>query len=323
MANFLWTVANWGKKHAPELLVGTGIAAGIATVVLACVETTKAGDILDRHKEEMDKIDAAKKIVDKEGRPEEYTEKDIKKDRMIVVRDTAVGMAKLYWPAALTGVAAITCTLAGHKILAARYGAATAALSLTQNIFSKYRDRVVADKGIEKDREYYYGTVVEKKAIEEVVVDPETGKEKKVKKDAEYIDLDVDLCTGATRIFAEYNSDGSRNYEWDSNVDICLSALRAKQQWWNDVFRTRGFIFLNEVAVDCGLNPTQPGQVLGWTYSEGRYIDFGLGDWSDPQVRRFINGRTDCLVLHFNIDGEYGSEGALIEATPIIGMLKE
>ena len=319
MANLFWKVVGWGKEHAPQILVGTGIAAGVATVVLACVETTKAGDILDKHKEEMDKIEEAKKVA-KEG---EYTEKDIKKDQMIVFRDTAFGMAKLYWPAALTGITAITCTLAGHHILSARYGAATAALTLTQNIFSKYRERVVEDAGVEKDRQYYYGSKIEKKAIEEEVVDPETGKVKKVKKDAEYIDIDVNLCTGAVRIFGEYNSDGSRNYEWDENVDICLAQLRARQQWLNDLLKVKGFIFLNEAFVECGLNETQAGQILGWKYEEGKYIDFGLGDYSDPQVRRFINGRSDCLILHFNVDGEYDPNGNLIEATPIIGMLKE
>jgi len=315
-------IGNFTKTHSPEILLGCGIAAGIGTVVLACIATTKAGDILDKHNEEMEKIEKAKEAVVEEGKPEKYTEEDIKKDRMIVWRDTSIGMAKLYWPAAVTGIASVACVLAGHKILAGRYGAATAALALTQDIFAKYRERVVADAGIDKDRQYFYGSRIEKKAIEEKVVD-ENGKEKIVKKDAEYIDIDVDLATGATRVFGEYNSDGKRNFEWDPDVDLCLSMLRAKQNWWNDVFRTRGYVFLNEVAIDCGLNPTQAGQVLGWKWEEGKYIDFGLGDYSDPQVRRFINGRQDCLILHFNVDGEYSPEAKLIEAEPIIGLLKE
>ena len=322
MASIFWTVANWGKKHAPELLVGAGIASGVATVILACVETTKAGDILDKHNAEMKKIDEAKKVA-AEDKKVEYTEKDIKKDRMIVVRDTACGMAKLYWPAALCGATSIFCTLAGHKILAARYGAATAALTVTQGLFNKYRSNVVADQGVAKDQQYLLGSKIEKKAIEETVVDEKTGKEKKVKKDAEYIDLDVDLCTGAIRIFAEYNPDGSRNYEWDRNIDLALYSLRCKQQIWNDRFPSRGVIFLNEVAADCGLNLTQAGQVLGWKYEPGKFIDFGLGDYSDPNVRRFINGETDCLILHFNVDGEYNPNGQLIEASPVVGELKE
>lgn len=317
--SIFWNVVNWGKKHSPEILIGTGIAAGIATVVLACVETTKAGDILDKHNEEIKKIEEAKKVA-KEG---EYTEKDIKKDKIITFRDTTISMAKLYWPAMLTGATAITCTLAGHKILSGRYAASTAALTLTQNLFSNYRRRVVADQGVKKDEQYLLGSRIEKKAIEIEETDPETGKVKKKKVDAEYIDIDVDLQTGPIRIFAEYNPDGSKNWEWDENVDICLSMLRARQNTWNDTLRTRGYVFLNEVATDIGLNATQAGQVLGWKWEEGKYIDFGIGDWSDPQVRRFINGRMDCLVLHFNVDGEYDSDYNLIEAAPIVGVLEE
>lgn len=321
MANVFWSVVNWGKAHAPELLVGAGIVSGVATVVLACVETTKAGDILDKHNAEMKKIDEAKKVA-AEDKTVVYTEKDIKKDRMIVTRDTAWGMAKLYWPAALCGATSIFCTLAGHKILAARYGAASAALTVTQGLFNKYRSNVVADQGVEKDQQYLLGSRIEKKAIEEKVVDEKTGKEKVVKKDAEYIDIDVNLLTGPIRIFAEFNPDGSKNYEWDRNIDLALYGLRAKQQYWNDRLANKGIIFLNEVAVDCGLNPTQAGQVLGWKYAPGKFIDFGLGDYSDPNVRRFINGESDCLILHFNVDGEYTSEGTLIEATPVLGELK-
>lgn len=319
MNSFLLNAGTWIKIHSPQILLGTGLTLGATTVVLACIGTTKAGAILDKHKEEMDNIEKAKEVA-KEG---EYTEKDIKNDRLIVFKNTSIGMAKLYWPAALTGILSVTCILAAHHILSARYGAATAALTLTQGMFSKYRERVVNDQGVEKDREYLYGSKIVKKAIEEKVIDPETGKEKTVKLDAEYIDLDVDLCTGAVRIFGEYNSDGSRNYEWDPNVDICLSQLRARQQWLNDLLKVKGFIFLNEAFVECGLNETQAGQVLGWKYEEGKYIDFGLGDYSDPQVRRFINGRSDCLILHFNIDGEYAPDGTLIKAEPIIGVLKE
>lgn len=318
MANFFNAVGGWIKDHAPEILIGTGIVAGAGTIVLACTATVKAEKVLDKHNAEMKKIEEAKKVA----KPEDYTEKDIKTDRLIVWRDTAIGMAKLYWPAMLAGAAAVTCTLAGHKVMKARYGAATAALTLTQGLFAKYRENVVNDAGVEKDQQYLYSSRIEKKVIEEEVLDPETGKIKKVKRDAEYIDIDVDLQTGAIRVFGEYNPSGNRNYEWDSNVDICLSALRMKQQYWNDIFRDRGFIFLNEVAKDCGLDQTQAGQVLGWRYEEGKYIDFGIGDYSDPQVRRFINGRSDCLVLHFNIDGEYDVNHNLIKATPIIEALE-
>lgn len=313
MANLLMGI----KAHSPQILLGVGIGLGIVTVGLACYETTKAGGILDKHNEDMEQIERAKEIAE----PGEYTEEDIKKDKIIVFRNTVIGLAKTYWPAALTGILSITCILSAHHIMVGRVGAATAALTATQGLFSDYRRRVVDDQGVEKDREYLYGSKIVKEAIEENVIDPETGEEKTVKLDAEYIDINVDLCTGAVRVFGEYNSDGSRNYEWDKNVDLCLSQLRCQQQVLNDQLKAKGFIFLNEAFRVCGLNETKAGQFLGWKYEPGKYIDFGLGDYSDPQVRRFINGRSDCLILHFNVDGEYDPSGNLIEGTSIIDVL--
>ena len=35
------------KKHSPEILVIAGVVGGVASAVMACKATTKAGDILD------------------------------------------------------------------------------------------------------------------------------------------------------------------------------------------------------------------------------------------------------------------------------------
>lgn len=319
MSNFMPALINGAKANAPHIALGAGLALGVVSIVFACKQTLKAGDILDRHNAEIDKIEEAKKVAD-EG---EYTESDIKKDTILVWRGTIKDMAKCYAVPAGIGVASVGLILIGYGVLNSRFGGATAALGLTQSMFSKYRSRVVEDQGVEKDRQYLYGSVIKKKAIEVEETDPETGKVKKKKVDAEFIDIDVDLQTGAIRVFSDVNPDGSRNYEWSDNIDICLATLRAKQNYWAERLEARGHIFLNEVAIDVGLNPTQAGQVLGWTWKPGRDpIDFGLGDYSDPQVRRFINGRSDCLILHFNIDGEYDSNHNLLSATPIIGTLE-
>lgn len=318
MNPFLGSFMTGLKANAPKILIGAGIIGGVVTVVTACVATTKAGDILDKHNAEMEKIEKAKKVA----KPEDYTEEDIRHDRLIVWGYTIRDMAKLYWKPAVIGAGSIVCVLGGYKIISARYGAAAAALSVTQSMFSKYRSNVVKDVGVEKDREYLYSSRIEKGIIEEEVTNPETGKVKKVKRDAEFIDIDVDMQTGSIRVFAEYNPSGKKNTEWDPDIDINLYTLRAKQQIWNDAFRSRGFVFLNDVAVDLGLDATQAGQVLGWKYEEGKYIDFGLGDYSDPQIRRYINGSSDCLILHFNIDGEYDSNQNLISAEPIIDALE-
>lgn len=311
---------NWVSDHAPQILVGAGVALGTATVVLACVETTKAGAILDKHNEEIKKIEEAKKVAN----PEEHTEKDEKNDKIVIFRDTTLSLAKLYWPSALTGIAAIVCTLSGHKILSARYGAASLALTATQGLFSKYRNNVIKDVGHDKDWEYITGSKIERTVVEEEVTNPETGKKKKQKVQEEYIDIDVGNSAFWFKVFGEFNGDGSKNYEWDSNPDLALYSLRLKQQWWTDHLRTKGIVFLNEVLEDLGMPMETSGQIYGWKYEPGvcDYVSFGIGDYSDDNVRRFINKRDDCLVLCFNIYGEYDDNGTLITPEPIINCLK-
>ena len=227
---FLSTTGYWIRVHSPQLLLGAGIASGIATVVTACVATTKAGDILDKHNGEMEQIEKAKKVAD----PGEYTEEDIKKDHLIVWGCTIRDLLKIYWPSLALGTISITCTLAGYKVISARYSAATAALTLTQDLFSKYRDNVIKDVGVEKDREYLYSSKIVEKV--EDSIDSETGEKVKNTVKEEYIDIDVDMQTGAIRVFGEYNPSGKKNPEWDPDIDICLYSLRAKENIWNDVF---------------------------------------------------------------------------------------
>lgn len=297
-------VKNTVVKHSPKILVVTGIVLGVTATVTACVATTKAEKVLDEHKKKMDEIEEAKKI----SSPEEYTEKDIFADKCVVWRGTIFGFFKLYWLSAACTVLGTVCTLLGLHIINTRFGQVVAALATSNGILAMYRDGVVERYGEEVDREILLNSHVEKKSVEEKVVDPETGKEKTVKKDAEIINLDMDLATSFIRVFSEINPSGKKNKEWDPNVDVAVTSLKTKEYYWNQVFRHYGEegkpITLNDVAIDCGLDWTPEGQIQGWKWEEGKYISFGIGDYSDPQVRRYINGETDALVLIFNVDPE-------------------
>lgn len=77
--------------------------------------------------------------------------------------------------------------------------------------------------------------------------------------------------------------------------------LQHQQQHLNDLLRTRGHLFLNEVFDVLGLPRTKFGQVSGWVYEDGNsYIDFGLNSESNKD---FINGKTADALLDFNVDG--------------------
>lgn len=71
------------QKYSPEILLGAGLATGVAGVVLACKATTKRDEILQRYEDQKAIINEAYEIGyvgNGDGESEEYTEKDYKKD---------------------------------------------------------------------------------------------------------------------------------------------------------------------------------------------------------------------------------------------------
>ena len=94
------------QKKSPEILVGVGIVGAVASAVLACKATTKAGAIVEESKNSLADIREAKENgVTKAG--ESYSEEDHKKDLAIAYVQTGVKFAKLYAPAVMLGAASI------------------------------------------------------------------------------------------------------------------------------------------------------------------------------------------------------------------------
>ena len=100
------------KKHSPEILVVVGVAGVVTSTVMACKATTKAGDILEEHKNQMNAIDQVVKMD-----RDDYTEEDHKKDTTIVYTQTAIKFVKLYSPSIMIGVLSLGCIIYSHNIL--------------------------------------------------------------------------------------------------------------------------------------------------------------------------------------------------------------
>lgn len=281
------------KKYSPEILVVAGIAGGIASAVLACKATTKAGDILDDFHEQMDKVHKVSEMEDVD-----YTEQDLKKDTTIVYANTAVKFAKLYAPSVILGVASITSILAGHNIIRKRNAAITAAYMAVDKSFKEYRGRVVDRFGENLDRELKYGIKAEE--IETEVVDPETGE---VKTEKEIVNVATADHDEFTRCFAE------GNLGWTKNAELNKMTVLRLQDWANDKLRTQGHLFLNEVYDMFGFERTKIGQEIGWVYDLNRsdlsnHVDFGIyNNINDESKQLFVNGKERNVWLDFNVDG--------------------
>lgn len=285
------------RKYSPEILVVTGVVGIVASAVMACKATTKVSEILDETKDNVNKIHdcAADQGLVESG---QYTEEDAKKDLTIVYAQTGVKLVKLYGPSILLGALSITSILASNNILRKRNVALAAAYATIDKSFKEYRSRVIERFGEVVDRELKYN--IKAKKIEEVVKDEETGKEKKVKKTIEVVDPNM------YSEYARFFDDGCKGWEKDSEYNLMF--LRAQQQYANDLLRSRGHLFLNEVYDMLGIERTKAGQVVGWIYDTkhpngDNYVDFGMYDINKPKARDFVNGYERVILLDFNVDG--------------------
>jgi hypothetical protein len=277
------------KKHSPEILVVAGIAGTVVSAVLACKATTKVAEILDETKGTLDTIHDGMETGAING--QEYTTEDGKKDTVVVYAQTGMKLAKLYGPAIILGTLSITSILASNNILRKRNVALGAAYAAIDKSFKEYRGRVIERFGEQVDTELKYG--IKAKKFEEIEVDPENGKEKKVKKTVMVADPNLQSD------YAVYFDSKSRNYE--TNPDYNRMFLKAQQAFANDKLQTRGHLFLNEVLDDLDLPRTPAGQIVGWTKDgPDGYVNFRIVEVE----RETEDGRHEpALLLDFNVEG--------------------
>lgn len=282
------------KKHSPEILAIAGVVGIVASGVMACKASTKLSGVIEETKEQLDQVHD---YVEKNGFSDKYTEEDSKKDTAIIYTQTAVKLVKLYGPAVILGTLSITAMLTSNKILRKRNIALAAAYTTVDKAFKDYRGRVIERFGEELDRELKYN--LETKEIEEVVTD-ENGEETTVKKTV--MAMDPNDISEYARFFDESCPN------WSKSPFYNATFLKHQQNYANDLLKSQGYLFLNEVYKMLGIPATPAGQVVGWIYDEknpvgDNFVDFGLYDSKDEDKRLFINGHERTILLDFNVDG--------------------
>jgi hypothetical protein len=272
------------QKNSPGILFGAGIVGVVGGTVLACRATLKVEGVLEEAKE---KLDMTKEAVVEHS--EEYSEKDQKRDITLIYFQTSVKVLKLYAPAIIVGGISIAALTKSHNILNRRNVALMSAYSALEKGFEQYRARVVEKYGEDQDRDFRFGT----REVE--IVDPDTKKKKKVTR------VGTDEPSVYARFFDSYSS------SWNKEPEYNLFFLRSQQNYFNDLLRARGHVFLNEVYDQLGIPRSKAGQVVGWILSQGgetdNYINFGIFDGRTEVARDFVNGLEGAILLDFNVDG--------------------
>lgn len=282
------------KKHSPEILAGVGVIGVVASGVMACKATMKLNDILEDSKETIDKI---KEVSNDPSYAEKYSEEDAKKDLTITYAQTGVKVAKLYAPSIALGTFSLSCLLISNNILRKRNMALSAAYLTVDKSFKEYRNRVSERFGEQVEKEIRYNI----KAQEiETVIKNEDGTETTVVEEVNV--ADPNLYSDYARFFDE------SCVAWQKDPEYNLMFLKSQQQYANDLLKSRGRLFLNEVYDMLGIDRTKAGQVVGWIYDPvnpvgDNFVDFGIYDMDKERVRAFVNGYEPNILLDFNVDG--------------------
>lgn len=282
------------KKHSPEILLVAGIVGAVTSAVMACKATLKANDIVE---ESRTQIDTIHEVSENPEMAEKYSEEDKKKDLAIVYTQTAVKFIKLYGPSVLLGVASLGCMVGSNRILNKRNVALAAAYATVDKGFKDYRGRVIERFGKELDKELRYN--IKAQEFEKVTVD-NNGNETVTTETVEVAD------PNHYSPYAIIFDDG--NTGWDKDPELTKFFLIQQQNYANDLLKSRGHLFLNEVYDMLGAKRTKAGAQVGWVYDEknasgDNFVDFGIFDINNPKARDFVNGYERVIILDFNVDG--------------------
>ena len=133
------------------------------------------------------------------------------------------------------------------------------------------------------------------------------GKEKKVKQNVNVADENWDGSDYGpyAKVFDDAHSD------WKQDPEMNLFYLRARQAQANDMLKSQGHLFLNEVYDMLGFKRTKAGAVVGWIYDDKKpygdnFVDFGM-----TEIRRHDADSDEykrAFILDFNVVGDITSK---------------
>lgn len=280
------------QKNSPSILFGVGVAAMVGSTVLACRATLKMDEVLDEIQAEKKQQSRVKDVIDSGDGPNgvTYTDDEAAQDLNIIKIRGVLKVIKLYAPAVIVGGIGIACLTKSHSILRDRNAALGAAYIALDTAFRSYRERVIDRYGVETDQDLVYD-------FEEVeVIDEETGK----------ITQQLQIGAGDGSAYARWFDEEVGSFHAPPFANLNWAFLRGIQNWANDVLKSRGHLFLNEVYREIGLSHTNAGSIVGWVYDRNNergdnYVSFGCFDRELTPL--YSNGREGAILLDFNVDG--------------------
>ena len=120
--------------------------------------------------------------------------------------------------------------------------------------------------------------------------------ELKVKVDGVEMSIGTDLGTSPYGFKFDENS-----ASWDRSRDMNVFFLKFTQDYFNDLLKLRGYLFLNEVYDRLGIPRRALGQCVGWIYDENNPNGDNFVDLDIFNERN--NNDENVFILDPNVDG--------------------
>ena len=282
------------KKHAPEILIGSGIVGYGVTIVSACKGTIKTQEALERRDEAIEYYEANYAGAEKD--------QEIKQAKI----DARKKIVKAYLPTATMALASTACVLGGYGIVNGRFVATAAAYKALETGFDQYRSNVIDEFGKDVDwrmrnnikPEDLAAARAEQDQNREVDAD---NKRKKLWKKRPRTDYE--------HIYSEIFDKESDRWRRSWTPDQVWDYLKFTEDELNDKLQLQKHLFLNEVYDRLGMRRTAQGAVVGWIITQthpNSKVDFGLKDMPEDAVRAFMSETYNDNIwirLNFHPDG--------------------
>lgn len=246
------------SKHSPGLLTGIGIAGMVTTTVLAVRATPKAMELIEEEKHRQSH-ELRKEAIDNDR------ETCVRVDHLKPIEAIKVAW-RPYIPAMVTGVLSISCLLGASTVSVRRNAALAAAYKLSETTLADYREKVVETIG-EREKE-----------VREKVAESHLNKNPITKSNVIVTD------NGETQF---YDPMSGRYFKSETEkVNAAVNSLNKSM-----IQDIGGYISLNELYDELGIDPVELGDTLGWDLDRG-LIDIGF-------TSMIADNGKPCIVLDY------------------------
>ena len=261
------------KKRAPQILIVTGVAGGVAAAVIACKKTRKIDEVIEKNEKDIQELH---QVINHSPAD---TIKTYTTCGLRFVRHYAVPLA--------IGAASVVMIFGGAAIFKKRIATLAAAYAALEASYSKYRERIKA-----MDPE------LDKKAILGVT-----------EKEADKKNLPAAMTTTEANPYIYIWDDSSEQFSKDSELALSFNRMKigSIESYFTALLRARGYVFLNEILDRLDIQQAKAGQFCGWVWekdnSEGdNDIRISITEREQSSVYD-PDKKITALVLEFNCDG--------------------